>query len=155
MTVTATWTEFLRDPNGVMEKMEEEGEVILLRRSAPSVRLSDAAADESYDAILAVLAQLITLALDDGLMERLVGRLSISFPWVTLLPVEDRETFVHEFLAEARAGIAVGRMGAASRMLEAWKETAAAYADPRICVDGSDLEYFEDDPTDPDSEDVE
>ncbi|MFE1594540.1 hypothetical protein [Nocardia sp. NPDC058705] len=40
-------------------------------------------------------------------------------------------------------GEIVGRVDRLGTMLEAWKETARAYADPRISVDGSDLHYLE------------
>ncbi|WP_433681397.1 hypothetical protein [Nocardia sp. CA-119907] len=143
MSVTATWSEFLRDPNRVIEAMEEHGDVVLVRRSAPPVRLSDAAAAAAEEATLGALTQLLAIALDDETLERLVGRLTIAFPWIELLPASERPEFVADFLNNARGGLAVGRLDRLTTTLAAWRDTAAAYADPRIRVDGSDLQYLE------------
>ncbi len=72
-----------------------------------------------------------------------VPRLTITFPWVELLPESERAEFVADFLAQARGGLSVGRLSGLTETLEAWRDTAAAYADPRIRVDASDLDYLD------------
>ncbi|MFC8046441.1 hypothetical protein [Nocardia sp. NPDC057353] len=143
MSATASWSEFLRDPNRVIETMEAHGEVTLVRRSAAPVRLSDAGRADADEATLGALTMLLALAMDDEVLDRLVGKLSIAFPWLELLPEPQRAEFVAEFLAVARGGLAVGKLGALTAVLAAWRETAAAHADSRIRVDGSDLHYLE------------
>ncbi|MEV6556543.1 hypothetical protein AB0M22_12560 [Nocardia sp. NPDC051756] len=86
MSATATWSEFLRDPNRVIEAMEESGDVILVRRAAPPVRLSDAAESAATEETLGALTQLLAIALDDEILERLVGRLTITFPGSSCCP---------------------------------------------------------------------
>lgn len=143
MGVTATWSDFLRDPNRVIEAMEANGDVILVRRSASPVRLSDAAASAAEEETLGALTQLLAIALDDETLERLVSRLTIAFPWIELLPPAERPEFVADFLNNARGGLAVGRLDRLTATLAAWRDTAAAHADPRIRVDGSDLNYLD------------
>ncbi|MEV0334577.1 hypothetical protein [Nocardia sp. NPDC050717] len=124
--------------------MEANGDVILVRRSAPPVRLSSADTEAAAADALGVLMQLLTVAMDDELLERMVSRLAVVFPWLELLPETARIEFVGEFLAIARGGLSVGRVDRLSTTLESWKETARAYADPAIAIDGSDLHYLED-----------
>ncbi|MEV6215724.1 hypothetical protein [Nocardia sp. NPDC051833] len=143
MSATATWSEFLRDPNRIIEEMEANGDVILVRRSAPPVRLSSADAEAAASDALGVLMQLLTVAMDDEVLERMVARLAVVFPWLELLPEPARIEFVGEFLAIARGGISVGRVDRLGTTLESWKETARAYADPALNVDGSDLHYLD------------
>lgn len=143
MSTTATLSAFLRDPNGVIAAMEESGDVVLTRRAAPSLRLSDVAATEAETTALAALTQLLAVSIDDEMLERIVSHLSVAFPWVNLLPEKDRPEFVAEFLDLSRACLSVGRFDRLTIALEAWKSTAEAYADPTITTDGSDLHYFE------------
>lgn len=119
------------------------GEVTLVRRSAPPVRLSDAAEAAATQETLGALTQLLALALDDELLERLVDRLTIAFPWIELLPEGQRPEFVADFLNNARGGLSVGHLSGLTATLAAWRDTAAAYADSRIRVDASDLDYLD------------
>ncbi|WP_280233897.1 hypothetical protein [Nocardia cyriacigeorgica] len=80
---------------------------------------------------------------DDELLDKLVDRLTITFPWIELLPEDQRPVFVADFLNNARGGLAVGRLSGLTAVLAAWRDTAEAYADPRIKVDGSDLHYLD------------
>lgn len=123
--------------------MEAHGDVTLVRRSATPVRLSDAAEADATQQTLGALTQLLALAMDDDVLERVVGRLTIIFPWMELLPEPERAEFVADFLAQARGGLSIGRLSGLTETLEAWRDTAAAYADPRIRVDGSDLDYLD------------
>ena len=143
MGTTTTLSAFLRDPNSVIAAIEESGDVVLTRRSAPALRLSNAADTESETRTLEALSQLLALAIDDAMLERIVTRLSITFPWADLLPAHVRPDFVAEFLNVARACLAVGRFDRLTITLEAWKSTAEAYADPAVAVDASDLHYFD------------
>lgn len=143
MGTSATWSEFLRDPNRVIEAMEKNGDVTLVRRSAPPVRLSDAAESDANQQTLSALTQLLAIALDDELLGKVVDRLTIAFPWIELLPEDQRPAFVADFLNNARGGLAVGRLARLTTVLAAWRDTAEAYADPRIHVDGSDLHYLD------------
>ncbi|MEU4315320.1 hypothetical protein [Nocardia sp. NPDC024068] len=143
MSTTATLSAFLRDPNSIIDAMEETGDVVLTRRSAPALRLSNAAESEAETRTLEALTQLLALSIDDEMLERIGSLLSITFPWADLLPAHVRPDFVSEFLRIARACFSVGRFDRLTLTLEAWKSTAEAYADPSVTVDATDLHYFE------------
>ena len=141
---TTTFSDFLRDPKGVVRKMEEHGgRLTIVRRSDSDLRLSDARQDQSaMDALLA-LTQLLALGLDDETLSRLVKQLTVVFPWIELLPESKRPEFVADFINSARGGLSVGQVGTIVTTLSAWKDTAIAYGDPDVRADGSDLHYFE------------
>ncbi|GAA5045286.1 hypothetical protein [Nocardia callitridis] len=143
MNATATWSEFLRDPNRIIDDMERNGDITLLRRSAPSVRLSDEAAAAATEETLSALTLLIAAVMDDEVLDRLVERLALPFPWIELLPQADRTEFIADFLAHARGDLAIGRVSALSTTLAAWRDTAAAYADSRLGLGTTDLTYLD------------
>ncbi|RJO76766.1 hypothetical protein D5S18_10945 [Nocardia panacis] len=122
--------------------METSGEITLVRRSAPDVRLTDAEAALATEQTLGSLTLLLSLAMDDDVLTRLVGKLTYAFPWIELLPEDERPEFVADFLNQARAGLSLGRLDTLTTTLAAWRDTATAYADPTIQVDGSDLHYL-------------
>jgi len=142
MTSTATFSALLRTPNVVIDQLEG-GDVLLTRRDAEPLRLSKARPAEQEVDTLAALAQLIAASLDDAACDRLVDKLADPFPWIAVLPAAARRGFVQEFLATARACAAIGRFERLTIALAAWKGTAEAYADPAIALDGSDLDYLD------------
>jgi hypothetical protein len=142
MTSTATFSALLRTPNEVIDQLEG-GDVLLTRRDAEPLRLSKARTAAQEVDTLAALAQLIAASLDDAACDRLVEKLADPFPWIVVLPAAARRGFVQEFLATARACAAVGRFERLTITLTAWKGTAEAYADPAIALDGSDLDYLD------------
>jgi hypothetical protein len=150
MSTIATLSAFLRDPNAIIAAIEETGDVVLTRRSAPALRLSNAADTEAETRTLEALSQLLALSIDDEMLDRIVSRLSITFPWADLLPPHVRPEFVAEFLNVARACLSVGRFDRLTITLEAWKSTAEAYADPTVAIDASDLHYLDEPESVPD-----
>ena len=142
MTSTATFSALLRTPNEVIDQLEG-GDVLLTRRDAEPLRLSKARPAEQEVDTLTALAQLIAASLDDAACDRLVEKLADPFPWIAVLPAAARRSFVLEFLATARACAAVGRFERLTIALAAWKGTAEVYADPAIALDGSDLDYLD------------
>jgi len=142
MTTTATFSELLRTPNEVIDRLSGGGEVLLTRRDAEPLRLSLAGPAAAESSTLAALAQLIGASLDDEMCDRIASHLSDPFPWIEFLPDHARREFVGEFLRVARACAAVSRFDRLTVLLAAWRGTAEAYADPNIAIDGSDLDYL-------------
>lgn len=140
---TATFSEFLRAPKEVLGVLEDAGEVVLTRRNAPSLRLTEESASRTELNTLGVVGQLFAASLDEAALDRIATRLSVVLPWVGLLPKSLHAEFVAEFQDTARACIAVARFDRLAILLEAWKATAEAYADPSLTADGSDLEYLD------------
>ena len=59
------------------------------------------------------------------------------------LPLEPRREFLKTFLRIARACASVNSFDRLGIFLESWQATAAAYADPSVTADGSDLTYLD------------
>lgn len=123
--------------------LEDSGEVVLTRRNAPALRLTQESASRAELSALGVVGQLFAASLDEAALDRVATRLAVTLPWIGLLPAALHAEFVAEFQATARACIAVARFDRLAILLEAWKATAEAYADPRLTADGSDLEYLD------------
>jgi hypothetical protein len=141
MTTTVTFSELLRKPNDVIGKLDA-GDVLLTRRDAEPLRLSLAGPATAEVGTLDALAQLIAASLDDEMSDRVAQHLLEPFPWAEFLPAQVRREFVGDFLRTARACAAVGRFDRLTILLEAWRATAEAYADPHVTAGGADLDYL-------------
>ena len=141
-TTTETFSTFLRSPNDVIDKLDE-GDVVLTRRGAESLRLSKAQDAEVESETLQALAQLVSLSLDDETADRIAGHVAEPFPWIEFLPLQRRREFVAEFLRVARACASVGHFDRLTISLHAWRATAEAYADPYLTPDGADLDHLD------------
>lgn len=128
--VHATLTDFLRDPNRVIDELEQT-DVVLHRRNAGDLRLSLQARREEGDEGLRFIARFLGAAFaDDGVRERLVAA-AMVVPWVTLLPPADRTKFADDLIQSAEAAGELGSIAPVARLLVAWKAIAAGYADSR------------------------
>ncbi|MDT2009926.1 hypothetical protein FXW78_51050 [Rhodococcus opacus] len=116
---------------------------MLTRRSAPALRLTRESAGREELNTLGVVGQLFAASLDETARSRVAERLIVTLPWVALLPKRLHAEFVAEFQDTARACIAVARFDRLAILLESWKATAEAYADPRLPADGSDLDFLD------------
>ena len=141
---TTTFSEFLRHPNEVLGVLDSSGEVVLTRRSAPSLRLTQESTVREELSTLGFVGYLFAASLDEVALERVATRLTFLLPWIALLPRDVHAQFVAEFQDTARACISVARFDRLTILLEAWKSTAEAYADPQSTADGDDLEYLDD-----------
>ena len=133
-TSEATLTEFLRDPNAIVEALERS-DVVLHRRNAGDLRLSLESRSQADDESLRFIARLLSYALaDDAVRTRFVAA-AVAIPWVTMLPVADRATFLEEFVRTAEAAGELGSMVPLAQLLVEWKATAAIHADQVIAVE--------------------
>ena len=124
------FSEFLRQPNDVVADLEDH-DVVLRRRNAPALRLSDASRDDeraqAFDAVARLLRNLLVhspagldAAVDD------------VFPWATLLPTSERTDFVDELGRTLVAASALDNYAPVAQLLREWHATAEVYADPRL-----------------------
>jgi hypothetical protein len=124
------FSEFLRQPNDVVAELEDH-DVVLRRRNAPALRLSDASRDDeraqAFDAVARLLRNLLVhspagldAAVDD------------VFPWATLLPRSERTDFVDELGRTLVAASALDNYAPVAQLLREWRATAEVYADPRL-----------------------
>lgn len=146
---TATFSQLLREPNSVLGALAEAGEVVITRRNAPSLRLTEESSGRAHLGTLGIVGQLFAASLDEVGLKKVAARLSVPLPWIALLPDRVHAEFVADFQDTARACIAVGNFDRLGILLEAWKATAEAYADPTVTPDGTDLDYLPPSEADP------
>lgn len=128
--VERPFSEFLRQPNEVVAELEDH-DVVLRRRNAPALRLSDASRDderaEAFDALARLLRNL--LAHNPA---GLAGAVGDVFPWATFLPKRDQMTFVDELGRTLGASSALDNYAPVAQLLREWRATAEIHADPRL-----------------------
>ena len=124
------FSEFLRQPNEVVADLADH-DVVLRRRNAPALRLSDAdreeERDEAFDALARVLRNLLVHS-----PEGLVSTIDEAFPWATFLPRHDRALFVDELTRTLLAVSTIDNFAPVGQLLREWKATAEIHADPRL-----------------------
>lgn len=124
------FSEFLRQPNDVVAELEEH-DVVLRRRNAPPLRLSDATRDDARAEAFDMVARLLrNLLIHDpsGLAEALDD----VFPWASLLPARDQSAFVDELARTLVAASAIDNFAPVAQLLQEWRATAEIHADPRL-----------------------
>jgi hypothetical protein len=60
--------------------------------------------------------------------------LAEEFPWMDVLPAEDRAEFVGDFLHAFRVSAELGQWSTLAQVLREWKATAAIHADPELAA---------------------
>lgn len=124
------FSEFLRQPNEVVAELADH-DVLLRRRNAPSLRLSEADRDdersEAFDALARLLRNLVTHS-PTGLEQTIAD----VFPWATFLPKRDRDAFVDELTTTLMAAGGLDNFAPVGQMLREWKATAEIHADLRL-----------------------
>lgn len=124
------FSDLLRHPNDVTVDVDE-ADVVLRRRDAPDLVLSRADRDAERTAVFMALGRTLrNLAvhhpgvLDDALAD--------AFPWIEVLPPDDRRMFTDEFTRLAVAAGDLDVYGPVSQMIREWRATAEIFADPEL-----------------------
>ena len=128
--VERPFSEFLRQPNEVVADLADH-DVVLRRRNAPALRLSEAERDEERDEAFDALARLLR----NLLVHRPVGletTIDEAFPWATFLPRQDRRLFIDELTQTLLAVSTIDNFAPVGQLLREWKSTAEIHADPRL-----------------------
>lgn len=133
LTTEATLTDFLRDPNAIVAKLERQ-DVVLHRRNAEDLRLSLRSRREADDEGIRVLVHLLGQALADDIVRDRLAAAVAAIPWVGFLPDTSRQAFVGDFVRTAEAAAELGSMAPVTQLLIEWKATAAIHADPALAV---------------------
>jgi len=129
-----TLTEFLRKPNQVLKKVDKHDVVLKRTGGKPSIRLSLESRVTASSAGSELAAHLLADAMTalPEIPDKLVPLLEHRFPWVRLLPADDRLAFAREFVETLQACVSVGSAAPLDQMIGDWKATATAYADPTL-----------------------
>jgi hypothetical protein len=128
-----TVTEFARNPNRALKKIEQ-GDIILRRTNCKgSIRVSlesrDQAASTGMGEMARVLALFIqTLPSTSGTHRRL----ATHYPWVRFLPERDRAEFVREILETMKACASINSFSPIEAVVNAWRSSAEIHADPEL-----------------------
>ena len=134
MTTEVQWSELQRDPKSVAA-LADQGDVRVRRRDGVSLLLvrEDRASASAEGAVTAARALRNALAhlSAQGAMESLTE----EFPWVDLLPDDDRARFAVDFVRAVQASAELGQWEALSQVLVEWKSTAAILADPVLAAE--------------------
>ena len=129
-TAERTFSEFLRQPNDVVSELAE-GDVLLRRRNAPTLRLSRADHHEDRSKTIQALARLLrNLATHSPVV--LDAAVGDAFPWTLFLPKPDREVFVEELCRMLLGAAEVDNYSPVTQLVREWKATAEIHADPRV-----------------------
>ncbi len=124
------FSEFLRQPNDVVAELVDH-DVVLRRRNAPAVRLSDAGRDEERDEAFDALARVVRNLLAHN-PSNLDSTIDEVFPWASFLPRQDHTTFVDELTQTLVAVSTIDNYAPVGQLLREWKTTAEIHADPRL-----------------------
>jgi hypothetical protein len=133
MATDVQWSELQRDPRRVAA-LADRGDVRLRRRDGVALLLvredrAEAAADGALAAARALRTALLRMG--DAAHEALTG----EFPWIVLLPVDDRRRFAGGFARAVQASAELGRWDVLSQVLVEWRATAAIHADPGLAAE--------------------
>lgn len=121
------FSEFLRQPNQVIADLADH-DIVLRRRNAPALRLSEADREEDRHDAFAMLARLLksSLAHSPAGLETAIDE---AFPWAMFLPRRDRNEFVDQ-LTRTLLGISmIDDFAPVGRLLREWKVAAEINAD--------------------------
>jgi hypothetical protein len=126
------FSDFLRQPNDVVAELEQH-DVVLRRRDAPALRLSQAHRDaekaEAFLGVARVLRALVPLV--PGPVERAVNE---GFPWAHYLPPKERAQFIDELTQGLVAAADLESFARVSRLIHAWRATAEIHANPALAA---------------------
>lgn len=128
--VERPFSEFLRQPKDVVAELAEH-DVLLRRRNAPALRLSQADRhDDRAEAFEALARLLRNLAVHSpGALD---GAVDDAFAWVTFLPRSDRKMFVDDLTRTLIGAAAVENYAPVAQLLREWRATAEVHSDPAL-----------------------
>jgi hypothetical protein len=124
------FSDLLRSPKRVVRDLAD-GDVLLRRRGAPALRLSQADRDDDRTAAFDALARLLrnlaahsSDAMADAALE--------AFAWLEFLPEADQAAFLAELPRTLLASAEIDSYTPVSQMLAEWRATAEVHADPKL-----------------------
>jgi hypothetical protein len=128
--VERQFSDFLRQPKDVVAEVVAH-DVLLRRRNAPTLRLSQADRDDDRIAAFAMFAQVLRnlAAHNPGVLG---DALHDAFPWIMFLPDADRVLFISELTSTLLASVDLGNFTPVAQYIREWRNTAEIYADPDL-----------------------
>ncbi|WP_436493852.1 hypothetical protein [Actinokineospora sp. HUAS TT18] len=136
MSTEVQWSELQRDPKSVAA-LADQGDVHVRRRDGAALLLTrvDRAAATASGAIHAARALRSLLAhLPSETLAAAAASLADEFPWVDVLPPEDRRQFVADFARAFQGSAELGHWGMLDQTIREWRATAAIHADAALAA---------------------
>ncbi|CRK61686.1 hypothetical protein [Alloactinosynnema sp. L-07] len=130
------WSELQRDPKSVAA-LADRGDVHVRRRDGAALLLTrvDRAAATASGAVHAARALRSLLAhLPSETRAAAAQSLADEFPWVDLLPAEDRSRFVADFARAFQGSAELGHWGMLDQTIREWQATAAVHSDTALAA---------------------
>lgn len=128
--IERTFSEFLRQPNDVVAELTDH-DIVLRRRNAPALRLSEADREDDRDEAFDVLARLLRNLLAHS-PAGLDATIDDALPWTTFLPKQERRLFMDELTKTLLAVSTIDNFTPVAQLLREWKATAEVHADPGL-----------------------
>ena len=130
VVVEHSFSEFLRKPNDVVAGLTDS-DVVLRRRNAPALRLSQADRDDDRIEAFETLAKLLRnlAAHSPQIVETVVVDV---FEWTVFLPDNDKKLFVDELTKMLVAAASLNNYSPVAQLLRESKATAEIHADPKL-----------------------
>ncbi|WP_143047049.1 DUF6247 family protein [Amycolatopsis xylanica] len=131
MTTEVQWSELQRDPKSVAA-LADSGDVRVRRRDGAALLLTreDRASSAAEGAVSAARALRNVLA---HLPADIAAKALLDeFPWVDVLPEEERAQFVSDFARAFQASAELGQWSVLEQTVREWRSTAAIHADPKL-----------------------
>jgi hypothetical protein len=133
MTTEVQWSQLQRDPKSVAA-LADEGDVRVRRRDGADLLLTreDRVLSASEGSIAAaralrnVLAHLPHDVAANALLD--------EFPWVDVLPDDEKAEFVADFARAFQASAELGEWSVLAQTVREWRSTAAIHADPVLAA---------------------
>lgn len=130
--VERQFSDFLRQPNEVVAELENH-DVLLRRRGAPALRLTQADREDARaQTMLAAARMLRNLAVHSA--SAFESALEDGFPWVIYLPKRERAAFTAEVTRALVASADLRDFAPVVQLLREWRATAEVYASPRLAA---------------------
>lgn len=131
MVTEVQWSELQRDPKSVAA-LADQGDVRVRRRDGAALLLTredraSSAAEGAFSAARALRTIFVHLP-----PETAATALSDEFPWVGVLPEEDRAHFVADFIRAFQASSEIGEWSLLAQVIREWRNTAVIHADPEL-----------------------
>jgi Family of unknown function (DUF6247) len=124
------FSDLLRSPKRVVRDLADS-DVLLRRRGAPALRLSQADRDDDRTAAFDALARLLrNLAAHSS--DAMAAAALEAFAWLEFLPEADQAEFLAELPRTLLASAEIDNYTPVSQMLAEWRATAEVHADPKL-----------------------
>ncbi|MBG0815299.1 hypothetical protein [Planomonospora sp. ID82291] len=126
------FSELLHRPAATTDRLRTVRALRLRRRDAGDLALMRIDQLEHDGAVVDFTAGLLAGLVRVGDPALLRAALREALPWVSFLPDDDAETFLHELVAVARGAASLDNLAPIAVLLTQWRHTAEVHADPAL-----------------------